>query len=262
MPRRYPTQYQQRTLWNAATGLSIVFLGALFVGFVWLSGQIFGYLQPVLVPLAISGIVAYLLEPLVNWMQKKGLSRLRSVIAVFCGFVVAFCLAALLVVPPITKQAGQLISDREELGERLTTKFEEVKEWPVFASVVKWSSTKVDEEGKKLKQPTPYYGNNGILIEDDEPILVAPTNDEKIAAEKYRDADTKLTNTINTHLGQIFKADRQHLPRWHFTHLQHPRLHDRLRDDPDLPLLLPQGKLRHQSPMAQLRPSPRLEIQR
>ena len=58
---RYPTRFQLRTLWNAATGVSILVLGALLVGLVWLMGQIFGFLQPVLVPLAVAAIIAYAL---------------------------------------------------------------------------------------------------------------------------------------------------------------------------------------------------------
>ena len=55
---RYPTRFQIRTLWNAATGVSILVLGALIVGLIWLIGKIFGFLQPVLVPLAVAAITA------------------------------------------------------------------------------------------------------------------------------------------------------------------------------------------------------------
>jgi predicted PurR-regulated permease PerM len=68
---RYPTRFQLRTLWNAATGVSILVLGALIVGLVWLIGQVFGFLQPVLVPLAVAAIVAYLLDPVVRVFQKR-----------------------------------------------------------------------------------------------------------------------------------------------------------------------------------------------
>ena len=66
---RYPTRFQIRTLWNAATGVSILVLGALIVGLIWLIGKIFGFLQPVLVPLAVAAITAYLLDPVVRLFQ-------------------------------------------------------------------------------------------------------------------------------------------------------------------------------------------------
>ena len=46
---RYPTRFQQKTLWNAATGLAILIIGSLLVGLIWLIGQVFGFgLQPLL----------------------------------------------------------------------------------------------------------------------------------------------------------------------------------------------------------------------
>ena len=83
---RYPTRFQLRTLWNAATGVSMLILGALVVGLIWLIGKIFGFLQPVLVPLAVSAIVAYLLDPVVRLFQKRGFSRRWSVVSVFATF--------------------------------------------------------------------------------------------------------------------------------------------------------------------------------
>jgi predicted PurR-regulated permease PerM len=80
---RYPTRFQQKTLWNAATGLAILVLGSLVVGMIWLLGQIFGFLQPVLIPLIVAGIIAYLLDPVVRLIERRGLSHLWSVISVF-----------------------------------------------------------------------------------------------------------------------------------------------------------------------------------
>lgn len=102
---RYPTRFQLRTLWNAATGVSILVLGALLVGLVWLMGQIFGFLQPVLVPLAVSAIIAYLLDPVVRVFQKRGFSRRWAVVSTFAGFTL---LAAGLVAIMIPLVGGQI----------------------------------------------------------------------------------------------------------------------------------------------------------
>lgn len=102
---RYPTRFQLRTLWNAATGVSILVLGALLVGLVWLMGQIFSFLQPVLVPLAVAAIIAYLLDPVVRIFQKRGFSRRWSVVSTFAGFTL---LAAGLVAIMIPLVGGQI----------------------------------------------------------------------------------------------------------------------------------------------------------
>ena len=104
MTPRYPTQFQRKTLWSALTGLAILTIGVLLAILIWLTGNVLGILQPVLVPLAVAGIVAYLLDPVVTWLQGKGLSRLKSVIAVFASFLVLIAIMAAMIVPPIKNQ--------------------------------------------------------------------------------------------------------------------------------------------------------------
>lgn len=95
---RYPTRFQQKTLWNAATGFSLLVLGALVVVFVWLLGYVFGFLQPVLIPLIVAGIVGYVLDPVVVFLEKRGLSRMWSVVVLFIAVLMAatFLMAAIL----------------------------------------------------------------------------------------------------------------------------------------------------------------------
>ncbi len=106
----YPTPFQKRTLWNAATGVSILILGLLLVGLVWLTGMVFGYLQPVLVPLLVAGIVAYVLEPVVRLMEKRGFSRLWSVVTVFIMILTGATLLVAAVIPGIQRGHHQLKS--------------------------------------------------------------------------------------------------------------------------------------------------------
>lgn len=105
---RYPTRFQQKTLWNAATGVSILILGVLLVGLIWLTGQIFGFLQPVLIPLIVAGIIAYVLDPVVRLLEKRGLSRLWSVVVVFIAILAGTTLLIAAVVPGIQRGHGTL----------------------------------------------------------------------------------------------------------------------------------------------------------
>ena len=105
---RQPTRFQQQTIWNAVTGISILVLGALIVGLVWLLGEIFGFLQPVLIPLIVAGIIAYLLDPVVRLIEKRGLSRLWSVVVVFIAILCAASLLVWAVLPGIQRGSGIL----------------------------------------------------------------------------------------------------------------------------------------------------------
>ncbi len=104
----YPTEFQRKTLWNAATGVSILILGVLLVVLVWLTGQVFGFLQPVLIPLIVAGIVAYVLDPVVRLLEKRGMSRLRAVIVVFIAILAGGTLLVAAVVPGIKRGHGNL----------------------------------------------------------------------------------------------------------------------------------------------------------
>jgi predicted PurR-regulated permease PerM len=113
---RYPTRFQLRSLWNAATGVSILVLGALIVGLVWLIGQVFGFLQPVLVPLAVAAIVAYLLDPVVRIFQKRGFSRRWSVVSVFAGFTLMVAGLVAIMIPLIGGQIHKFQEQRQAIA--------------------------------------------------------------------------------------------------------------------------------------------------
>lgn len=105
---RYPTRFQQKTLWNAATGVSILILGVLLVGLIWLTGRVFGFLQPVLIPLIVAGIIAYVLDPVIRLLEKRGLSRLWSVVVLFIAILAAATLLLAAVIPGIQRGHGTL----------------------------------------------------------------------------------------------------------------------------------------------------------
>ncbi|MGE9270408.1 MAG: AI-2E family transporter [Verrucomicrobiales bacterium] len=111
--RSYPTHFQVRTLWNAATGMSILILGALLTGFIYLTGKVLGFLQPVVVPLAVAGIVAYLLDPIVVRFQKRGLSRMKAVIGTFALFTLLTAGLIAIMIPMVGSQVAEFRRDKE-----------------------------------------------------------------------------------------------------------------------------------------------------
>lgn len=151
--------FQKRTIWSALTGLSIVALGAMLVGIIWLGGQVLGYLQPVLVPLAVAGIVAYLLDPIVEWIQKhRNLSRLKAVLSVFGAFTLIVALFLAFLIPKLIGQTGKLFGDAENLGSSIVESLENGQESiPGARYLVDWATGPINEEtGKVETKPYPY----------------------------------------------------------------------------------------------------------
>lgn len=87
--KNLPTAFQRNALWTAITAVSITIIGALAVGLIYLAAQVMAFLQPILVPFAVAGVLAYLLEPGVEWLERRGLNRQRSVLLAFAMFTVA-----------------------------------------------------------------------------------------------------------------------------------------------------------------------------
>jgi len=105
----FPTPWQRKTLWSAATAFAIVLIGAIGVGIIWMTSRVLGFLQPILIPFAVAGVLAYLLEPVVERLERWGTTRQRAVIAVFAVMTLAIIGIALWIVPAISSQTGRLI---------------------------------------------------------------------------------------------------------------------------------------------------------
>ena len=101
-----PSRFQKNTLWTAITGVSIVTIGALAVFLIGVIGNVLQFLQTVLVPLAFAGILAYLLEPLIKRLVRRGTPRFRAMLWIFALFHVLMLFLFLSVVVPTIGHIG------------------------------------------------------------------------------------------------------------------------------------------------------------
>jgi len=70
-------------MWAALTALFIVFLVVTVASVIWVCANLIGFLQPILIPVAIAAILAYLLDPVVTRMCRGGLGRTKAVVLLF-----------------------------------------------------------------------------------------------------------------------------------------------------------------------------------
>ena len=75
---------------------------AVFVLAMWLLGD-------AILPFVLGGAIAYLLDPVADWLQRHGFSRLWATIVITVAAILVFVLLALLVVPTLVRQATQLV---------------------------------------------------------------------------------------------------------------------------------------------------------
>jgi predicted PurR-regulated permease PerM len=113
-----PTRSQCRIWWAALTGFSVAVIAALAVGIILLVGGMLSFLSPVLVPVAVAGILAYLLHPVVVWMEGRGLKRGRAILILFAVGTLVLTGIGLLVIPDLIQQGTKLFHNRAEIFER------------------------------------------------------------------------------------------------------------------------------------------------
>jgi predicted PurR-regulated permease PerM len=96
-------------MWSALSALSVVAIGAIAVGALWLISRVLGFLQPFLIPFAVAGVLAYLLDPVVSRIVSWGTSRQRAVMAVFAVMTIALAGILVWIIPAIWTQSGNVV---------------------------------------------------------------------------------------------------------------------------------------------------------
>lgn len=115
--KEVPSHFQRSVCWLALSGLCLVFIVSLLFGLVYGLGWLFVTLEPVLLPVVISGILAYLLSPCVNWVQRLVKRRIPAVLIVLLVTALAMGGLAMTVVPPLVRQTGELVNNRQQILE-------------------------------------------------------------------------------------------------------------------------------------------------
>jgi len=114
-----PSSSQKKVIWFGVTALALAVIVAVIVGAVWGLGQALSLLAPVIWPLAVAGVLAYLLDPVVDWIEHRRVPRTRAILLVF--FVAAGLFLAVLasIVPRLVVETKELADKVPEYTQRL-----------------------------------------------------------------------------------------------------------------------------------------------
>ncbi len=85
---------------------------AVFIGFLWLFNDI-------LLPFFAGMALAYFLDPVADFLERHGLSRLWATIIITASFIILFIIALMLIIPILASQLAGLIENLPALVERL-----------------------------------------------------------------------------------------------------------------------------------------------
>lgn len=120
-----PTPKQARILWVSLTALAIGVLLTLLIVLMWALGLVLQRLSSVLLPLGIAGVLAYLLDPVVDRLEARGLPRVRAIICVFALSMVILGGLVGSVLPQIITETRDLVDRIPAYAARVQQKVED-----------------------------------------------------------------------------------------------------------------------------------------
>lgn len=116
-----PSPKQARIIWLALTGLALAIIIGLIVAVFWGMGQALSLLGPVLWPIAVAGVLAYLLDPVVDFLESKKVPRTRSILLVFLCAVMLLLALFGSVVPQLVSETSDLVQRIPDYAQRTQT---------------------------------------------------------------------------------------------------------------------------------------------
>lgn len=165
-----PTKTQARIIWLGLTGVAVVSFIAVIVVLVWGLGRVIEALSPVIWPLAAAGVVAYLLDPVVDFFERKNFSRTWAIVTVFLIALLIVAVVLLNIIPPIVGQTRSLVARVPEIS---TNMEQHIDRWvnspPDWLKFLNQS---------KPSEPTPPISSTNIVTPLEETNAVAPAPEQ------------------------------------------------------------------------------------
>jgi predicted PurR-regulated permease PerM len=192
-----PTAKQAKIIWASLTGLAIAVIVGLVGLLIWGLGIVLKILSPVLWPLAIAGILAYLLDPLVDFFARRHLSRQKAIILVFVIFTGLIVGGGASIVPRVAFEAKELMSKAPVYVEQLK---ERANEWLAGkAYLVNWQDSL-----RQVMAPKSRAGTNATEAVTNVPNTILPALSPP-AVKQGRDVSEEIFNRVGEALSDAGK---------------------------------------------------------
>ena len=205
-PQKYPTAWQRKTMWAALTAVFVVLLLGVVGSVIWIAAKMIAFLQPILIPVAIAIILAYLLDPVVTRLNERGWSRSRAIASLFA--IVFLAIAALLMwlVPVISLQSANLVRDLPAYTSRARDKAVDL--------IYRYNEGFAAPASGKTKSSSAVSGVVNWLLASPAPVA-SPTPAPAPAAVPPIDAlEPETPATVTPAAPRMTSAERQRIQEW------------------------------------------------
>jgi predicted PurR-regulated permease PerM len=119
-----PTPQQARLIWLAVTAICLALFVAVIGMVFWGLGWVVQRLTPVLLPLAVAGIIAYLLDPVVDFLESRKIPRGWAIILVFLLGLGIIAGISAMIIPRLIIEIKDLVHEIPGYGDRIADKFQ------------------------------------------------------------------------------------------------------------------------------------------
>ena len=204
-------------MWAALTALFIVFLAVTVASIIWVAANLISYLQPILIPVAIAAILAYLLDPVVTRMCRGGLGRTSAIALLF--LVAGFALLCLFwwLVPTISIQSASFAKELPSYTQKARDN--------VVDLIVRYNRTFGGATGPRGKSTSPTTSVVNWLLGSSSSHASATPSLSPSPSPLFTpsaESDTTSTETIAPVPAKLSSADRQRIQE--FVQKQIPNL--------------------------------------
>src|SRR5438552_12086706 len=209
---RYPTPWQRKTMWAALTALFVVMLITIACSVVWIAANVIGFIQPILIPVAIAVILAYLLDPLITGMTARGLGRTKAVLALFTIAILLIGVLITWLAPIVSMQAASVGRELPQYTLKARDRLVDL--------IFKYDHTFGNPSAKREKTSSPTSGLVNWLLASPTPAgspKPSPTIPPAAAAAVVAanpSVSPAARETISSASTTFTSADRQRIQEW------------------------------------------------
>jgi len=203
---RYPTLWQRKIMWAALSALFIVFLIVVAASAIWLAANLIAFLQPILIPVAIATILAYLLDPLVTRIARGGLGRTKAILLIFAVAFLAIGGFIGWLVPTISIQSANFARELPAYTQSARDRIVDL--------IVRYNRTFAPPAGSRSKSHSVTSGLVNLLLGTPVPhaqptATPLPSAEPSLAGPALPEATATPAEAIGPAPAKISSADRQ-----------------------------------------------------
>ncbi|MGT2896445.1 AI-2E family transporter [Streptococcus entericus] len=123
---------------------------------------VIGFLTIVMLPLVISALIYYLLDPIVLWLEKQGLSKVWAITITFIGVIILMILGIASIIPMIQAQLGAFFSNLPNYIETVESQVTSLLQDDRFEALRPQLADIVDTVGQKAIEYVQTFSKNAV----------------------------------------------------------------------------------------------------